>query len=272
MLIYYEGDYNPEPKEHCRRSCGNMNISFPFGLEEGCFGNEKFRLNCTAAGDTLFSRGDIQYRVTGISIEDGTLNVTNMPSNASTGKEMIIVSTDEGGGMEGSGPVEDLFDFSMVYDIVIRWAVIDSTCQQASQNITKYACRSENSYCLNVTHGKIFMGYRCKCSRGFKGNPYILEGCTGTSGFSFSMLTALTSLVLENRRKVNQFSNSHTYIYNHPHIYRSEPSIYILNELSTDIDECSLPNNCNGICRNTPGSYECSTKQRNLLLGKSQAK
>ncbi|RCV07425.1 hypothetical protein SETIT_1G243500v2 [Setaria italica] len=225
-----QGDYNPEPKEHCRRSCGNMNISFPFGLEEGCFGNEKFRLNCTAAGDTLFSRGDIQYRVTGISIEDGTLNVTNMPSNASTGKEMIIVSTDEGGGMEGSGPVEDLFDFSMVYDIVIRWAVIDSTCQQASQNITKYACRSENSYCLNVTHGKIFMGYRCKCSRGFKGNPYILEGCT-------------------------------------------------------DIDECSLPNNCNGICRNTPGSYKCtpcphnkefdsskrrcvtSTKQRNLLLG-----
>ncbi|RCV19987.1 hypothetical protein SETIT_4G019800v2 [Setaria italica] len=28
-------DYNPEPKEHCRRSCGTMNISFPFGLEEG---------------------------------------------------------------------------------------------------------------------------------------------------------------------------------------------------------------------------------------------
>ncbi|OEL26656.1 hypothetical protein BAE44_0012325, partial [Dichanthelium oligosanthes] len=42
-------DYNPKPKEHCRRSCGNMNISFPFGLDEGCSGNEMFRLNCTAA-------------------------------------------------------------------------------------------------------------------------------------------------------------------------------------------------------------------------------
>ncbi|RCV07429.1 hypothetical protein SETIT_1G243900v2 [Setaria italica] len=229
-----QGDYNPEPKEHCRRSCGNMNISFPFGLEEGCFGNEKFRLNCTAAGDTLFSTGGTQYRVTGVSLEDGTLIVRNMLSNASTGKEEIIVSTGENGDIwdwDFSGPVEDRFDFSMEYvDIVIRWAITNSTCEQALQNITKYACRSENSYCLNVAHGKIFMGYRCKCSRGFKGNPYVQEGCT-------------------------------------------------------DIDECSLPNYCNGTCHNFPGTYKCtpcphnkefdstkklcitSTKQRNLLLG-----
>ncbi|XP_025802155.1 wall-associated receptor kinase 3-like isoform X2 [Panicum hallii] len=41
-------DYNPEPKEQCLRSCGNMSIPFPFGLEDGCFGNERFQLNCTA--------------------------------------------------------------------------------------------------------------------------------------------------------------------------------------------------------------------------------
>ncbi|CAL4968107.1 unnamed protein product [Urochloa decumbens] len=223
-------DYNPEPEEHCRRSCGNMNISFPFGFEEGCFGNEKFRLNCTSAGDTLFSTGDTQYHVTGISVEDGTLTVSNMLNNASTGKEEIIVETDEGGAMDFSGPVEDRFDFSMEYDIVIRWAVTNLTCKQATQNITKYACRSENSHCLNVTHGKIFMGYRCNCSAGYKGNPYIWDGCT-------------------------------------------------------DIDECLLPNYCNGICQNIPGSYKCtpcphgkefdsirrrcvtSTKQRNILLG-----
>uniref|UniRef100_K3Z0A4 Protein kinase domain-containing protein n=1 Tax=Setaria italica TaxID=4555 RepID=K3Z0A4_SETIT len=201
-----QGDYNPESTEHCRRSCGNMNISFPFGFEEGCFGNEKFRLNCTAAGDTLFSTGDIQYRVTGISIEDGTLNVRNMLSNASTGKEEIIVSTDESGGMDVSGPVEDRLDFSMEYvDIVIRWAVTNSTCEQALQNITKYACRSENSSCLNVTHGKIFMGYRCKCSPGFKGNPYIQEGCTGIAiGISCglgSIIVALGVTVLASKWK-----------------------------------------------------------------------
>ena len=58
------------------------------------------------------------------------------------------------------------------------------------------------------------------------------------------------------------------------------------NDLSTDIDECLVPNSSNGICENTPVSYKCtpcphgkefdstkgqraiSTKQRNLLLGK----
>ncbi|RLM79674.1 Wall-associated receptor kinase 4 [Panicum miliaceum] len=41
-------DYNPKPKQHCLKSCGEMSIPFPFGLEEGCFGNERFQLNCTA--------------------------------------------------------------------------------------------------------------------------------------------------------------------------------------------------------------------------------
>ncbi|CAO2046698.1 unnamed protein product [Urochloa humidicola] len=223
-------DYNPEPKEHCRRSCGNMNISFPFGLEEGCFGNERFRLNCTAAGETLFSIGDAQYHVTGVSVEDGTLAVSNMLSNSSSGKEAIIAQISQNEGMYMSGPVEDEFDFSMEYDIVIKWAVTNSTCQQAKQNMSSFACRSVNSSCQDVTHGKIFMGYRCNCSSGYKGNPYIHDGCQ-------------------------------------------------------DIDECSHPNSCNGICRNIPGSYKCtpcphgrefdstkrrcvtSTKQRNLLLG-----
>jgi hypothetical protein len=64
-----------------------MSIPFPFGLEEDCFGNQRFRLNCTAANETLFSTGgDTQYHVTGLSVEDGTPTV----NNASFGKEMIV--------------------------------------------------------------------------------------------------------------------------------------------------------------------------------------
>ena len=120
--------------------------------------------------------------MTGVSVEGGTLTVSNMINNASSGKEVIIVKTDESDdGLDFEGPVEDLFDFSMEYDIIIRWAVTNSTCQQAMQkNITNYACCSTNSDCLNVTHGKIFMGYRCTCSPGFEGNPYVQDGCKGT--------------------------------------------------------------------------------------------
>ena len=105
--------------------------------------------------------------------------VSNVLNNASSGKEVIIAQANERGGVYLYGPVEDQFDFSMEYDIVIRWAVTNSYCEQAMhRRSSNYACRSVNSDCQNVTHGKIFMGYRCKCS-GYKGNPYVQEGCTG---------------------------------------------------------------------------------------------
>ena len=70
-----------------------MSVPFPFGLEEGCFGNERFRLNCTAAGETLFSIGDVQYHVNSLSVEDGTLTVSNKINNSSSGKEAVIVNS-----------------------------------------------------------------------------------------------------------------------------------------------------------------------------------
>ena len=194
LSIYcYEADYNPKPKEHCQRSCGNMSIPFPFGLEEDCLGNERFLLNCTAANETLFSTRYAQYHVTGLSVEDGTLMVSNVLNNASSGKEVIIAQANERGGVYLYGPVEDQFDFSMEYDIVIiRWAVTNSSCEQAMHRSSNYACRSVNSDCQNVTYGKIFMGYRCKCSSGYSGNPYIQDGCTGIYLSSFSMCYSST--------------------------------------------------------------------------------
>ncbi|XP_044408502.1 wall-associated receptor kinase 3 [Triticum aestivum] len=119
-----------------------------------------------------------QYLVTDISVEDGTLIVNNMV-NGSNAEEVVIMKTQSAGHSLHLGPpVEDLFDFSMEYNIVMNWAVTNLTCQTAMQKDI-YACRSSHSYCLNVTHGEIFMGYRCKCSLGYQGNPYIKDGCKG---------------------------------------------------------------------------------------------
>ena len=63
--------------------------------------------------------------MTGLSVEDGTLAVSNMLNNASSAKEVILSKTTESGEYDIVGPVEDEFD------IVIRWAVTNSSCEQA---------------------------------------------------------------------------------------------------------------------------------------------
>jgi hypothetical protein len=193
IYILCGADYNPEQKEHCPTSCGSMDIPFPFGLKEGCYRNKKFRLNCTTNNTTVFSLPGAQYSVIGVSVENGTLTVGNVLNNAISGKEvMIAVENNENVVMMLS--MEE-FDFSMEYNTVIRWTVTNLTCHQASQkNNTKYACRSVHSSCQDVTHGRIFMGYRCKCFPGFRGNPYIQDGCTGSYlplRIQYNMPTAL---------------------------------------------------------------------------------
>ena len=73
-----------------------MTIPFPFGLEEDCYGNKRFKLNCTAGNTTLFSSGSAQYHVINVSVEDGTLIVSNtLNNNASSMKEMVIPTSKE---------------------------------------------------------------------------------------------------------------------------------------------------------------------------------
>ena len=62
--------------------------------------------------------------------------------------------------------------------VVLDWAVGTETCENAQRNQTTYACKAANSDCLNSTNGP---GYRCNCSSGYKGNPYLPDGCQGTN-------------------------------------------------------------------------------------------
>ncbi|KAI4989292.1 hypothetical protein ZWY2020_036609 [Hordeum vulgare] len=60
--------------------------------------------------------------------------------------------------------------------VVLDWVIGNATCEVARGNMSSYACRSENTMCVDSSNGP---GYRCNCSIGYQGNPYLSGGCTG---------------------------------------------------------------------------------------------
>ncbi|PNT65435.1 wall-associated receptor kinase 2 isoform X2 [Brachypodium distachyon] len=178
--------YQPNPKrKNCKRSCGHTRILFPFGIEEGCYALEKFRLNCTEKNITVLDRG-VQYLVDNVSMNEGYLSVrkTKFLDISNSNDELEVATTlAENGTMteEYDYPLQDLFDLIKEDDMKMWWAVENFTCPMvmSKEYIDIYACRA-NSYCLNVTRVNSVMqlGYRCKCSEGYEGNPYTPHGCT----------------------------------------------------------------------------------------------
>lgn len=130
-----------------------------------------------------------------------------MLNDSSSNDDEVVVVHTTNGDFDYRIPREamrNLIEFSQEFDIRMRWAVANLTCRTASHRTTTYACISAHSQCVNVTHGTLYLGYRCKCLSGFAGNPYVQDGCT-------------------------------------------------------DIDECLEPNDCKGVCHNTPGGYSCTS-------------
>ncbi|XVE60239.1 hypothetical protein DITRI_Ditri05aG0112500 [Diplodiscus trichospermus] len=71
-----------------------------------------------------------------------------------------------------SNYLRDLQDVEQM-PVVLEWSIGNETCETVKSKIMRYACQG-NSTCYDVENGS---GYRCKCLDGYKGNPYLPNGC-----------------------------------------------------------------------------------------------
>ncbi|XP_059631693.1 wall-associated receptor kinase 3-like [Cornus florida] len=134
-------------KPGCSHSCGHLSIPYPFGTTKSCSLNASFQITCKNDSKPFLFTNSIYnpfYR-----LKDG-LTVLNISLN-------------------GELRVSNWVNRPIVFD----WAVGSETCDEARKNLSSYAC-GKNSICYNSTYGS---GYRCNCSKGYDGNPYLPNGC-----------------------------------------------------------------------------------------------
>lgn len=124
--------------------------------------------------------------MTNISLDDAELVVSRPSSLGDNNRTHVYEVEDNISGGWTVSLIEDLesFDFSEQYG-VWKWAITNVTCEKAKSDTDSYACVSAMSECLIVTtrSGRVRVGYRCKCSAGYQGNPYVKNGCQGTPVF-----------------------------------------------------------------------------------------
>ncbi|CAM0948181.1 unnamed protein product [Alopecurus aequalis] len=158
--------YSPVQRvTNCTRQCGTIDIPFPFGQEEGCFARKVFRLNCTNPMTSTLEMQDYMHQVKHINLDEGLIDIKYIAVYQSESFRIYV---------------EDEPNLYMAHSETssAQWAVANLTCQEAQNDVSRYACVSINSNCLLVNSTSSgFYGYRCKCSSGFQGNPYVQKGC-----------------------------------------------------------------------------------------------
>uniref|UniRef100_A0ACD5UDR7 Uncharacterized protein n=1 Tax=Avena sativa TaxID=4498 RepID=A0ACD5UDR7_AVESA len=107
-----------------------------------------------------------------------TLNISRAGHGVSSDKLSFLVAGRDRYTFRPSD-LEHGIDVDKVPPAMLDWAIPDQPdCRRAMDDKVTYACVSNQSECQDSPIG----GYVCRCSRGFSGNPYVVDGCTPDLG------------------------------------------------------------------------------------------
>ncbi|KAI3820270.1 hypothetical protein L1987_07814 [Smallanthus sonchifolius] len=192
----------------CSDKCGDITIPYPFGIEENCYLDKNYRVNCT----TLTLIGS-NIKLLDISLDgfmrvalpvayacfNSTHKLSGSDSKVWTGKQVPLPSIFTGflirsrtnTGKIGNWSFNNcsyafivekghyiLYDvrvlnmqsLSLNLPVVLEWT-FGLNCYYSQQNKLSYMCK-ENSVCIEAKYG-----YNCRCAPGYQGNPYLQNGC-----------------------------------------------------------------------------------------------
>ncbi|XP_026379626.1 wall-associated receptor kinase 2-like [Papaver somniferum] len=129
--------------------------------------NRFFGIGCEITATLIGMSGDNKTATTTNScVSKCSSSIKNMFQGACTGQNNLLLPSDlllDGGIRKNT----------TIIPVVLDWAIGDMTCEQAQVNPKTYACQN-NSRCTETVNNP---GYRCACTKGYAGNPYLKPGC-----------------------------------------------------------------------------------------------
>ncbi|CAL9766824.1 unnamed protein product [Musa acuminata subsp. burmannicoides] len=134
---------------------------------------------CTPSGNTYCTIDTYNWNRTSLGIQVTRLNQTEFHLASSSSIKIFLYDarniTDDDLAKITKGKSTEV-------EVALLWYIKDHpTCEQA-KNMTNYACISPNSDCYDIVdsaYTNYNLGYFCRCSLNYEGNPYLLDGCQG---------------------------------------------------------------------------------------------